>query len=85
VLLSEKLDRNGILEEFKRNNIVAVFHYVPLHSSPAGKEFGKTFGGLSVTDALSEQLIRLPMWLGISEQQQEKVIQVLENAILSNA
>ena len=46
----------------------AVFHYQPLHSSPAGKIYGKTFTPLPITDDVSQRLIRLPMWIGFDEQ-----------------
>jgi dTDP-4-amino-4,6-dideoxygalactose transaminase len=85
ILVSDKFNRKNILDKFKQSDIGAVFHYVPLHSAPAGENYAKTFGELAVTNALSEQLIRLPMWLGITEQQQVKVIQVLESFFSSHA
>jgi dTDP-4-amino-4,6-dideoxygalactose transaminase len=81
VLISSQLDRKAILDEFKRNDIGAVFHYVPLHSSPAGQKLGKTYGELIVTDSLSEQLIRLPMWVGLTTVEQEIVVDVLTCAV----
>jgi len=39
-----------------------VFHYVPLHSSPAGTRFGRTAGSMEVTDSISERLLRLPLY-----------------------
>jgi dTDP-4-amino-4,6-dideoxygalactose transaminase len=61
----------------RRNKINAVFHYVPLHSSPAGMRFGRAHGELSLTTSLSQRLIRLPMWFGLSEAQQQRVVDVL--------
>ncbi len=81
LLLSPGIDRQRILNEFKRNDIGAVFHYVPLHTSPGGLQYGKTHGDLVVTDSLSERLIRLPLWIGLTEAQQEKVFEILINAI----
>jgi dTDP-4-amino-4,6-dideoxygalactose transaminase len=80
VLLAPKINRKNVLDEFKRNNIFSVFHYVPLHSSPAGQRYGRTHGTLDVTNRQSERLIRLPLWVGITEQQQEKVIDVLKTS-----
>jgi dTDP-4-amino-4,6-dideoxygalactose transaminase len=77
VLLASEIDRQKVLDEFKRNDISSVFHYVPLHSSPAGKRYGRTHGALDVTNSQSESLIRLPMWVGLTEQQQDKVVDVL--------
>ncbi len=77
LLLAPEIDRHEVLLELKRNGIGAVFHYVPLHSSPAGMRFGRSHGDLSLTTNLSQRLIRLPMWLGLSEAQQQRVVEVL--------
>jgi dTDP-4-amino-4,6-dideoxygalactose transaminase len=82
VLLAPGIDRQTVLRELKNNGIHSVFHYVPLHSSPAGQRFGRAHGELSLTTSLSERLIRLPMWLGLNEAQQQRVCEVL-GAILS--
>lgn len=82
VLLAQGIDRESILSELKRNEIVSVFHYVPLHSSPAGRRYGRAHGALEVTMRQSERLIRLPLWIGLTESQQERVVSVLANAIL---
>jgi dTDP-4-amino-4,6-dideoxygalactose transaminase len=81
VLLSPEIDRQGILTELKRNDIWSVFHYVPLHSSPAGVRYCRTHGDLGVTVRQSEKLIRLPLWIGLSKKQQDRVVEVLCNAI----
>jgi dTDP-4-amino-4,6-dideoxygalactose transaminase len=81
ILLASEADRKKVLDEFKRNRIGAVFHYVPLHSSPAGMRFGRAHGDLSLTTSLSRRLVRLPMWLGLSEPQQQRIADVL-SAIL---
>ncbi|MFP5379511.1 MAG: dTDP-4-amino-4,6-dideoxygalactose transaminase [Vicinamibacteria bacterium] len=52
----------------------AVRHYVPLHSSPAGRRLGRTAGDLPVTDDVSGRLVRLPLWAGMSDAQVEQVI-----------
>lgn len=77
VLLAPGIDRQAVLRELKSNGIGAVFHYVPLHSAPAGLRFGRADGGLQLTTSLSERLIRLPMWVGLSENQQQRVCDVL--------
>ena len=77
VLLAPEIDRQKVLDEYKRNDIVTVFHYVPLHSSPAGQRYGRANGALNVTNSSSERLIRLPLWVGITEQQQSKVVDTL--------
>ena len=81
VLLAPYIDREKVLRAFEAHNIGAVFHYVPLHTSPAGLKYGRLSGSLSVTDAQSERLIRLPLWVGLTAEQQDRVISVLRAAI----
>ncbi|OIQ64570.1 dTDP-4-amino-4,6-dideoxygalactose transaminase [mine drainage metagenome] len=81
VLLSPEFDRQVVLKDLNQNGINAVFHYVPLHSSPAGLRFGRAPGALPLTTSLSQRLIRLPMWVGLSENQQLRVCDVLGAAL----
>lgn len=81
VLLAPEIDRQAVLSELKRHEIFSVFHYVPLHSSPAGQRHGRVHGALDVTNRQSERLIRLPLWVGLTEQQQEKVVEVLKTTV----
>lgn len=55
-------ERTKLIDFLKRNNIMAVFHYIPLHSSPAGKKFGRFNGTDTFTTKESEKLLRLPMY-----------------------
>lgn len=77
VILAPDIDRQAVLNELKCNEIYSVFHYVPLHSSPAGLRFGRVGGALNITNSQSERLIRLPLWVGISAGQQHRVVSVL--------
>jgi dTDP-4-amino-4,6-dideoxygalactose transaminase len=77
ILIPPGIDRGMVLGKLKDNGINAVFHYVPLHSSPAGGRFGRTSGDLSLTTSLSERLIRLPLWIGLGETQQQRICYVL--------
>jgi dTDP-4-amino-4,6-dideoxygalactose transaminase len=79
VLLAPEIDRQKVLDELKKNNISSVFHYVPLHSSPAGIRYGRAEGDLHVTIMQSERLIRLPLWVGLTAEQQEYIVNVLTN------
>lgn len=81
VLLAPGIGRDAVLQRFRDAQIASVFHYVPLHSSPAGRRYGRTQGALARTEALSERLIRLPLWCGITPAQQETVVQVLAEAL----
>ena len=83
VILSSDIDRQKVLERLKQQGINAVFHYVPLHSSPAGKHFGRAQGELKVTDKKAAQLLRLPLWLGLTAEQQEHISQALHQALLT--
>lgn len=77
VLLAPGIDRQAVLRELKRNEIDSVFHYVPLHSSPAGQRYGRAHGSLEITNRQSERLVRLPLWVGLTEKQQIRVVDCL--------
>jgi dTDP-4-amino-4,6-dideoxygalactose transaminase len=81
VLLSDGIKRDHVLKHLRSANVNAVFHYVPLHSSPAGMKFGRVDGDMKNTDYLSEHLIRLPLWVGITEGQQKTVTEELQVAL----
>lgn len=81
ILLPPEIDRQMVLDQFHALEISAVFHYIPLHSSPAGLRYGRACGELPVTNSLSERLIRLPLWMGLSAEQQERVVETLSAAI----
>ena len=70
LLLPSLARRTAMISELARQDVNAVFHYVPLHSSLAGKRFGRAAGPMRVTDAVSDRLVRLPMWLGLEEHQE---------------
>lgn len=78
VLLAPEIDRQRVLDEFRKHNIGAVFHYVPLHSTPAGQRYGRSHGELPITNSVSERVVRLPLWIGLSEEKQSYVVNVLE-------
>jgi len=75
LLLNEKYDRDKVIQKMQDKGVNAVFHYQPLHSSPAGKKYSRHSSPLSVTDDISERIIRLPMWIGFD--QHEKVFDAL--------
>ena len=80
VLLNEDIDRQKVLNAFKQHDIWSVFHYVPLHSSPAGARYGRAHGSLDVTDRNAAKLLRLPLWVGLSALQRDRVVEVLGQA-----
>lgn len=67
-LLLPDLDaRTEFIARMKSSGVGTVFHYVPLHSSPAGRRYARTHGELKITTTLSERLVRLPLWIGVEE------------------
>ncbi|MBK8893856.1 MAG: dTDP-4-amino-4,6-dideoxygalactose transaminase [Propionivibrio sp.] len=78
-LLLPNLDtRTKFIAALKAKDISAVFHYVPLHSSPAGQKYGRTGGTMLHTDALSDRLVRLPLFPDLGKQQHAVIEAVLE-------
>jgi dTDP-4-amino-4,6-dideoxygalactose transaminase len=77
LLLPNLETRTKFIEALRANDIQAVFHYVPLHSSPAGQKLGRTVGTMQNTDSLSDRLVRLPLWPDLAEQQNAVIESVL--------
>jgi dTDP-4-amino-4,6-dideoxygalactose transaminase len=67
-------ERTALLAHLKASDIMAAFHYVPLHTAEAGSEFGLFVGEDRYTTTESERLVRLPMWYGLSEVDQLRVV-----------
>ncbi|MCB1888226.1 MAG: dTDP-4-amino-4,6-dideoxygalactose transaminase [Rhodocyclaceae bacterium] len=81
VLLREGCDREAVIAHCNRLGINAVFHYVPLHDAPAGRRFGRAADALPVTSSAAMRVLRLPLWVGIDEAQQARVVEALGGAI----
>jgi dTDP-4-amino-4,6-dideoxygalactose transaminase len=77
VLLPTAAERDDLLTQLKSQGIHAVFHYVPLHTSPVGRGLGYTDGDLPVTEDLSARLVRLPMYYEITGEEQRRVSEVV--------
>ena len=77
--------RSAVLEYLRDAKVGAVFHYVPLHSSPAGKELGRFNGVDMYTTRDSERLIRLPVWFGMTTEEVRHVIDCVRSAIRETA
>jgi dTDP-4-amino-4,6-dideoxygalactose transaminase len=75
ILLPTREIRNALLEHLNRADIAAVFHYIPLHTSPMGQEFGYQEGDLPVTEEMSGRLLRLPLYYEIRREEQDRVIE----------
>ncbi len=74
VKLKDLEDRTSFIEYLKENGVGCVFHYVPLHSAPAGLKFGRFFGEDVYTTKESDRLARLPMYYGIKDEDVDTVI-----------
>lgn len=70
-------ERTALIAFLLARGIHAVFHYVPLHSSPAGRRFGRAHGPLPVTDSASDRLLRLPLYHGMGEDELERVTEAV--------
>lgn len=70
-------ERTALLAHFKERGILAVFHYVPLHTAKAGRDYGRFHGVDRFTTNESERLVRLPMWFGIDEAIQQRVVDAI--------
>jgi len=85
VLLDAGIDRQAVIEAMKRQGVNPVFHYVPLHDSPGGRRYGRVVGDMAVTQTAAARLLRLPLWIGLGESQQQRVVAVLADAIAEAA
>lgn len=79
IKLKDEFERNALISFLKGKGIYATFHYVPLHSSPAGKMFGRFSGEDVYTTTESSRLIRLPLFYGLTNEEQLFVIQSVYN------
>lgn len=67
-------ERTALIQYLKANGVMAVFHYIPLHSAPAGLRYGRFAGEDVYTTKESERLVRLPLYYGLTASDREKVI-----------
>lgn len=67
-------ERSALIAFLRERGICSVFHYIPLHSAPAGQKFGRFHGDDVVTTRESERLVRLPMYYGLTDEDSDKVV-----------
>lgn len=79
LLLPDLDSRTALIEKLQICDINAVFHYVPLHSSPAGRRYGRTSGSMNVTEDISNRLLRLPMFYELTNQQIQAMVKAIQN------
>jgi dTDP-4-amino-4,6-dideoxygalactose transaminase len=70
--------RQALINSLKEDGILAAFHYVPLHTSYMGLKFGGRQGQCPVTEAMSDRLVRLPFFNGITQSEQSEVIDCIQ-------
>lgn len=80
ILLSSLEERSALIKQFKARDMHPTFHYIPLHSAPAGKKYARAHGNMQHTEDLSNRLLRLPLWVGL-ESRQHEVIDVLTQSL----
>lgn len=77
LLLPDLQARTALIQALRDKGLHSVFHYVPLHSAPAGRKYARACGDLPVTNSVADRLVRLPLWLGMEGEQQRVVDAVL--------
>jgi len=77
VMMPSLTTRSALIEHLRDRGVTAAFHYQPLHSSQAGVKYGRTSGSFSNTIRAADQLLRLPLWAGMTTQQVECVIEAV--------
>lgn len=81
ILLPTMNARMRLISRLDQAGVMAVFHYIPLHSSDAGRRWGRSFGSLSVTDDVSDRLLRLPLWPDLSDEDVERIVAVIDDEL----
>jgi len=79
LLMPDLANRSRFIASLKSRGILSVFHYVPLHSAPAGREFGNFTGQCPVTEDVANRLVRLPFYNDLSQEDQEEVIAAVKD------
>lgn len=80
ILPTEQI-RNDLIDTFRKNGIMAPFHYVPLHLSPMGEKYGYKKGDLPLTEEYAARLIRLPLYADMEKEEVEEVCKVLRKTL----
>lgn len=84
ILLPNQEIRDALMSHLRRNGIHAVFHYIPLHTSPMGRRFGYSQGQLPVTEECSGRLLRLPFFYELEEAQQDRITSHISSFLRAN-
>jgi dTDP-4-amino-4,6-dideoxygalactose transaminase len=85
LLLPSLAVRDALLTHLRQQGILAVFHYVPLHTSPVGQSFGYREGDLPITEDVSGRLLRLPLYYDMTEAEQARVVEQVGSFLRQHA
>lgn len=77
VITRSEEERSALIRHMAQHDILTVFHYVPLHSSPGGGKYGRAAGAMTVTEDMSARLLRLPLFYGMADDEVEEVAATL--------
>ncbi len=72
-------ERKRLIAYLKERGISAIFHYIPLHSSPAGIRYGQVSGSMDITNRISERILRLPLYYEMTDEDQDLVVKSLHS------
>ncbi|MDX6704304.1 MAG: dTDP-4-amino-4,6-dideoxygalactose transaminase [Solirubrobacteraceae bacterium] len=81
LMVRDRPARDGLIAALAADGIGAYFHYVPLHSAPAGERYGRVHGPMDVTDAAAGRLVRLPLWVGMTGDDVARVVDAVGRAV----
>jgi dTDP-4-amino-4,6-dideoxygalactose transaminase len=85
ILLESLEKRTKMIHHLRERAVNTVFHYVPLHSSPAGSRYGRVYGTMLNTESISDRLLRLPLWVGMSREMVEHIVTLIEELVYENS
>ncbi len=81
LLLESMEQRNNFIDSMQQCGVYSIFHYVPLHSSPAGLKYCRTSGTMEITEAIGDRLVRLPLWIDMTKNEIIYVIESIRRSI----
>jgi len=85
ILLDSLEQRTAVITQLKAQGIFSVFHYVPLHSAPAGLRLSRSHGDMHNTDYYADRLLRLPLWIGLGDEGVDQVAEALAGLLAAPA
>jgi len=84
IILNTSQERDRVMKELKKRGILALFHYIPLHTSEMGKKLGNNEGDLPMTEEYAHRLLRLPMYADLNEKELSYIVKNLKEILMNN-